>query len=377
MSYEAMTVAQLRAVAEERGVELGKGWKKARIVSALEEGDAGAQSVEAEVIDEPQGLAVSLLPGTLHADFAALDARIDGILAQYEGWEPSPDDADELKHVARERKYLNGLANELDERRKEIKREYTRPLAELEGMVNARRDRIKAVVARLQAVEKEAEAARREAKESELREHYEAVAGLLADIVPYGAIADPRWMNKQPAVEKCKLELEERCRRVAADWETLKAQEGTLPRYDAAERAFFATLDLGAALNAAREAHEADERIAGMRAEMAEYGHGEVPPDTEPETAPEPTPEPEPAPQAAPAPEPAPSPAPQAAAPVAVPGGRYVPCVMVIQAASIEQMQEIGRFCGDLIPRVTGRFVTGTLEQAFEKERRQIGGFND
>lgn len=53
-----------------------------------------------------------------------------------------------------------------------------------------------------------------------------------------------------------------------------------------------------------------------------------------------------------------------------------MPCVMVITAASREQMQQIGRFCGSLNPRVTGKFVTGTLEQAYEKERRQIGGFN-
>ena len=155
--------------------------------------------------------------------------------------------------------------------------------------------------------------------------------------------------------------------KVAADWETLQAQRETLPRYEVAEREFFASLDLGAALNAAREAQEADERIAGMRAEMAEYGRGEMPPDTEPETYQEPEPEPMPA----PAPEPAPAPAPQPAAPVAVPGGRYVPCVMVVQAASIEQMQQIGRFCGGLTPRVTGKFVTGTLEEAYMKECAQ------
>ena len=68
--------------------------------------------------------------------------------------------------------------------------------------------------------------------------------------------------------------------------------------------------------------------------------------------------------------------APAQPAPVAAPGGEYVPCVMVIDAASREQMRQIGRFCGSLSPRVTGRFVTGTLEQAYEKERRQIGGFN-
>ena len=37
-------------------------------------------------------------------------------------------------------------------------------------------------------------------------------------------------------------------------------------------------------------------------------------------------------------------------------------------AGLVEQMQQIGRFCGGLNPRVTGKFVTGTLEEAYMKE---------
>ena len=54
---------------------------------------------------------------------------------------------------------------------------------------------------------------------------------------------------------------------MARDYETLKAQSG-MAHYDEAKREFFRTLDLGAALNAARRATEYDERIAEMEAAM-------------------------------------------------------------------------------------------------------------
>ena len=204
---------------------------------------------------------------------------------------------------------------------------------------------------------------------------------MLAPVVPYERVHDEKWLNKTFGEMRAKAAIDEKVAKIANDWATLQAQREALPRYEVAEREFFASLDLGAALNAAREAQKADERIAGMRAEIAECWGGEPEPEPEsvaepelepePDAAPEPAPVPAPAPEAAPepAPAPAPAPAPQAAAPVAAPGGAYVPCVMVIQAASIEQMRQIGRFCGSLSPRVTGKFVTGTLEEACMKER--------
>lgn len=393
MSYESMTIAQLRGVAKDRGIALGKSMKKAEIVQVLEDADAGVQPVEAEVIeDEPNGIAVSLLPGTLHADFAALDSRIDAILADYEGWEPSADTADELRQIANERKYLNGIARELDERRKDIKREYTRPLDELERMFNARRDRIKAVVARLQAVEKEADEERKAAKESELREHYVAVAGLLADVVPYEVVADPKWLNKQPNIETCKRELEGRCLKAASDWETLKGLN--LEYADEAELRFFQTLDLGEATAYATKLAEDKRRLDAMKAEREQYMQANEPqPAYEPMPAPaEPIPA-QPAPvAAAPAPEEQPAPVESLRASyerrliealgshedwhvqkladalenVAVsPLNPPQPRVMVIDGATVEQLQSIGKMCAVL--GVTGVFKSGTLQQVYER----------
>ena len=405
MSYEGMTIAELRRLAAGRHVALGKSWKKAEIIKALEYAEEPVQEVEAEVIEDgPKGLAVSLLPGKLHADFASLDARIDGILADYEGWEPSADTVDDLRQVARERKYLNSLARELDEKRKDIKREYLRPLTELEGMLNSRRDRIKAVSERLQAVEREADEERKRAKEAELREHFEAVAGLLADVVPYEKIADPKWMNKTPGTEQCKRELEERCRKAASDWETLKGLN--LEFASEAELRFFQTLDLGDATSYASQLAEDKRRLEAMKAERERYAQAQAAP--EPVTQPEPVCQPEPVYQPEPVAQPEPIYRPEPLEPEPVEpqhaagpwdeaaqrllaairwlepwqvlkaaeafedvcrqqGFEAQPRVMVIDAATVPQLQAIGKVCGLL--GVTGTFKSGTLAQVCEREK--------
>lgn len=339
---------------------------------------------EAEVIEE-RGLAVTFTPAAIEANFEALDERVSKMIEDYQGARYNLADADEIKQAKRDRAYLNSIAKEIDERRKAVKREYMRPYDEFEARANAITAKVKKASSEIKEQLDQAEERRKDALYAELRQHYEDFAGLLAPVVPYERIHEEKWLNKTFGEVKAKNAIEEKVDKIAHDWETLKSQRGLLPHYETAERVFFETLDLGAGLNAAREAQAADERIAELHDAVDDRFESAMP-DTEPEALP--AEEPEQAPQPAPAPQPVPQPAPAqpapvqtvpvhpAPVPVAAPGGEYVPCVMVITAASREQMQQIGRFCGSLNPRVTGKFVTGTLEQAYEKERRQIGGFN-
>lgn len=326
--------------------------------------------VEAEVIED-KGLTVSFTPAAIDANFDALDARVEELIAGYAEARYDLTDSDEIKQAKRDRAYLNGIAKEIDERRKAVKREYMRPYEEFEAQANAIAAKVKSASANIKEQLDEAEERRKDAAYAILKEYYEDLAGLLVPVVPYERVHEEKWLNKTFGEIKAKRAIDEKVAKVAHDWETLQSQKGLLPHYETAERTFFGTLDLGSALTAAREAQAADERIAELR-DAVEERFEEPLPDTEPEAVPGERPEPAPAPA-----QPAPAPvAPPAPAPVAAPGGEYVPCVMVIAAASREQMQQIGRFCGSLSPRVTGKFITGTLEQAAEKERRQMGGFN-
>lgn len=265
------------------------------------------QQVEAEVIEaEATTLEVTYTEATIASNMDALEAHVKKVVADYEGATYDLASAQAIKEAKHDRSYLNGIKKEIDERRKAVKREYNKPLDAFErrckqitAIIDESTDAIKAQL-------DEAEQTRKDALYSRLQQHYEEFAGLLAPVVPYERLHEPQWLNKTFGEIKAQQALEAKVSDVARDWETLKAQQEAMPHYADAEREFFRTLDLGAALNAARLADEEDQRIAELKAAMA--------PEHEPEPMPEPEPEPIeiPAPVPMSAPMPAPMPAPVA-----------------------------------------------------------------
>lgn len=265
------------------------------------------QQVEAEVIEaEATTLEVTYTEATISSNMDALEAHVKKVVADYEGATYGLTSAQAIKEAKHDRSYLNGIKKEIDERRKAVKREYNKPLDAFErrckqitAIIDESTDAIKAQL-------DEADQTRKDALYSRLQQHYEEFAGLLAPVVPYERLHEPQWLNKTFGEIKAQQALEAKVSDVARDWETLKAQQEAMPHYADAEREFFRTLDLGAALNAARLADEEDQRIAELKAAMA--------PEPEPEPMPEPEPEPIeiPAPVPMSAPMPAPMPAPVA-----------------------------------------------------------------
>ena len=263
------------------------------------------QQVEAEVIEaEATTLEVTYTEATIASNMDALEAHVKKVVDDYEGATYDLTSAQAIKEAKHDRSYLNGIKKEIDERRKAVKREYNKPLDAFErrckqitAIIDESTDAIKAQL-------DEAEQTRKDALYSRLQQHYEEFAGLLAPVVPYERLHEPQWLNKTFGEIKAQQALEAKVSDVARDWETLKAQQEAMPHYADAEREFFRTLDLGAALNAARLADEEDRRIAELKAAMA--------PEPEPEPEPEPIAAPEPEPMPAPAPMPAPTPAPVA-----------------------------------------------------------------
>ena len=267
-----------------------------------------AENVVAEVIEEQDAssLTVAYKPSVIEANFDALEAHVRKTVEAYDGATYDLTKKENIAEAKHDRSYLNGLKKEIDERRKAVKREYNKPLDAFErrckqitAIIDESTDAIKAQL-------DEAEQTRKDALYSRLQQHYEEFAGLLAPVVPYERLHEPQWLNKTFGEIKAQQALEAKVSDVARDWETLKAQQEAMPHYADAEREFFRTLDLGAALNAARLADEEDQRIAELKAAMA--------PEPEPEPMPEPEPEPIeiPAPVPMSAPMPAPMPAPVA-----------------------------------------------------------------
>lgn len=312
------------------------------------------QQVEAEVIEtEATTLEVTYTEATIASNMDALEAHVKKVVADYEGATYDLTSAQAIKEAKHDRSYLNGIKKEIDERRKAVKREYNKPLDAFErrckqitAIIDESTDAIKAQF-------DEAEQTRKDALYSRLQQHYEEFAGLLAPVVPYERLHEPQWLNKTFGEIKAQQALEAKVSDVARDWETLKAQQEAMPHYADAEREFFRTLDLGAALNAARLADEEDQRIAELKAAMA--------PEPEPEPMPEPEPEPveipEPEPMPAPAPMPAPMPAP-VPAPVAEPLEAWT---VEVPSATRSQMQALASLLK--AQGITGSIRRGTPAQ--------------
>lgn len=308
------------------------------------------QQVEAEVIEaEATTLEVTYTEATIASNFDALEAHVRRVVAEYEGATYDLTSAQAIKEAKHDRSYLNGIKKEIEERRKAVKREYTKPLdafekrcKEITAIIDESTDAIKAQL-------DEAEQARKDALYSRLQQHYEEFAGLLVPVVPYERLHEDQWLNKTFGEIKAQQALEAKVSDVARDWETLKAQQETMPHYADAEREFFRTLDLGAALNAARAADEEDRRIAELKAAM------------EPEPEPEPMPEPEPEPAPAPMPEPAPAPTPMPApmpAPVAEPLEAWTVEVPSATRSQMERLAALLKAQG-----ITGSIRRGTPAQ--------------
>lgn len=237
--------------------------------------------MQAEVIDDER-LEVTYVPVPIRANFETLEARVRAMVADYEGATYDLTSEDAIKQAKRDRTYLNGIVREIDERRKAVKREYTKPLSTFEGeckrIIGIVKDASDNIKAQLDA----AEDARRKRAYNGLAAYYAQIADLLAPVVPYERIHEDAWLLKSFGEVKAKNALEEKVGKLANDWETLKSMKLSMAHYETAERELFRTLDLGVAISAAAREDAEDRRIAEMKAAMEQ-------PAPEPEQAPEPS----------------------------------------------------------------------------------------
>ena len=350
-----------------------------------------SEAVEAVVIEseEASELTVAYSPAVIEANFDALEAHVRKLVADYEGATYDMSKDENVKAAKRDRTYLNGIAKQIDERRKAVAREYTAPLAAFEDRCKAVAGIAKQTADGIKAQLDDAEAERQACAYANLQEHYEEFAGLLAPVVPYERFHEKQWLNKTFGEAKAFKALEKKVSNLAQDWETLKAQFEGEPFYDEAERELFATLDLGAAITAAHKAAEERQRIAELKAAMEPEPMEEAEPEAEApeqvdnwwtgggfveaEACPIPPDEwqdPLPASmadnEAQPAPIPAP-PAPPAPVPVAMAGD---PWTIVVPCATREQMQGVAAALK--AQGVVGTIMHGTVGQVYE---RMNGGY--
>lgn len=242
---------------------------------------------------EAPEVAVELVPASLEANLDALEAYVANAVEELSAEGLDCTDPTNYRWAKGARAQLNKMAKAVAAERNRVKRDYMRPFKAFEDRCKSIEDKASAAARRLGGPIAEADGAWRDARTAELEAFYEEGAELLAPVVPLARLMDgERWLQRSCSLPKAQEELAAKVARVADGWEALKAA-GLGDALADAERSYFETLDVAAAISAGREAAEAKARIAEMAAAVA--------PGPEPEPQPQPEPEPQPGPSPAPA----------------------------------------------------------------------------
>lgn len=209
--------------------------------------------------------APALQPAVITADFTGMRERLDGLLAGLD----TSDEALEATGTAdlkRRRRDVNGIIKSVDDGRKAIKREYNRSLdafeAEVKDVLSTARDASE----RLKAEIDRREEAARDGRREQLERAYEDMAPVLVPVVPFDRLCEDKWLT-QTGYKHAMPELEAKVSQLAADWDSLQSMMGSLPCYDVAESELFLSLDLGRAIQSARDEQSRRDAIAQAKAE--------------------------------------------------------------------------------------------------------------
>jgi len=208
--------------------------------------------------------------GEFGAWVAGAQARADAALAKYV---PAPI-ADEAGYgrAKKERTAVRKVRNEIDAERK-------LRLREVEDALKALKEQVKEVTGPLDEADREYkrlmdewDEAKRQERAATLAREYEDMAPALADMLPYGRMAqlcDPegRWLLRTVSDAKALELMQQAAQRVVADYETVAALDMTDDERTEVRAEFFRTLDLPAAIRHANALRAERERIAQFEAE--------------------------------------------------------------------------------------------------------------
>lgn len=246
-----------------------------------------AEVVEPEIIEPENEIRVSYTPATINDNLTALDAYVEEQIAPYVGVVINPDDEDSIRAGRAVMAKLNKLKKPIEDERKRVKKAYNAPFAAFE-------DRVKNIVSKIDTartdVKAQVDAADdkwQENRRNGLFEEYEGCAGVIADVIPFTAICEDKWLTRSVTWPKAVNLLTEKAEEALKGYKTLQTKE--LRHKDEVVKKYADTLDLIAALEFEDQLNERDREMAEFKAaqeaaQMVAAARNE----------PEPIPEPEP-----------------------------------------------------------------------------------
>lgn len=220
-----------------------------------------AEEVKAEIIDT--AIEVTCTPPVLSDNLDALSAWVDAQIDPYVGEVIDPEDGRQVKEGRRCMADLNKLKAPIEAERKRVKREYEAPLKAFEARVKDVTAKIDGARAAIKAQVDAADEAFRANRLEALRQEYADTVGVLADVIPFAAMAEDRWLTRSVTYPKAASEMADKAAKALEGYETLQKKE--LAHKDEVVKRYADTLDMVAALKLEDELCERDRQMAEFR----------------------------------------------------------------------------------------------------------------
>lgn len=159
-------------------------------------------------------------PGVITANFDEIKEALAVQMTAYEDYTVTEEGIVEAKKdVATLRK----IRTAIDDRRKEIKKEFSKPLTDFETEVKDMLAIIDKPINLINGKLDEFETARKEEKRKHLKELYEQNIGEYVEFLPYDRIYNPKWENKGTSDKDILSELSEHKAVVRSNLDVIKA----------------------------------------------------------------------------------------------------------------------------------------------------------
>ena len=195
------------------------------------------------------------LPQQIDCNFESLKKELEENLQKYSSIVVTPDS---IAAAKKSRADLNKLKSVIDERRKEVKREWCKPLDIFEDNVKTLTALINEPIEVIDKQIKTFDEERISEKKVALLECYSSNIGDLADVIPFERLIDPKWKNVTADLEKLKSDLRDKISNCKSN---LKIISATCNKYSAAcQQKYIETLNISDALAEFKKLEELDRR---------------------------------------------------------------------------------------------------------------------
>lgn len=159
-------------------------------------------------------------PGEIKSNLDELAAALRNQMQAYEELEVTEDNIPERKS---DLATLRKMSKAIDDRRKDIKREWDKPLKEFEAKVKDVTDIIGVQITRIDGSIKAFDQKRIEEKQAHIRELYDEAIGEYAEFLPYEVVKSDKWNNKTCSDNEITFDINELVMKVKTDLAVIKA----------------------------------------------------------------------------------------------------------------------------------------------------------